>query len=315
MRRANGIRPTVFLTLFACFALGVTGGTNEAKAQETDVASPHPVVDRLVTKGLQLQQDAVVKLTPPLITPAMTADEQRSALEKLMGRRKFVNAMSQSVSADQELRVATERTLGARGAIRRLDQYFVAYADFELMKDEALLKDFMGQEKKERGPEKFEHYLERLEQGAKGEADASKPYVYRMRMGLLDKVMISGLIRGQSYSGPGLLIESALSPEDLLNDPDDPTVWQAIPRGARGDSDLGPKTPYRGLAGYLQVCELKFQEGALLVECHAVLVEPNGWFGGRNLLQSKLPLVAHNNMRSFRRKLAAAMEEFEKRKQ
>ena len=126
-------------------------------------------------------------------------------------------------------------------------------------------------------------------------------------------MVISGLIRGQTFSGDGLLIESALSAPDLLNDAKDPTVWQSIPRRAKGDKDLGPPTPYRGLAGYLQVTQLEFQPGAILVECHGVLVEPTGWFGGRNLLASKLPIVAQDNMRNFRRKLAEAMEEYKAR--
>jgi hypothetical protein len=34
--------------------------------------------------------------------------------------------------------------------------------------------------------------------------------------------------------------------------------------------------------------------------------EPNGWFGGANLLRSKLPLVIQDEVRNFRRRLAAA---------
>ena len=41
------------------------------------------------------------------------------------------------------------------------------------------------------------------------------------------------------------------------------------------------------------------------VECHIVFAEPEAWFGGKNLLRSKLPLaVQDEDVRSSRRKLA-----------
>ncbi|MEM6331557.1 MAG: hypothetical protein AAF790_15100, partial [Planctomycetota bacterium] len=195
------------------------------------------------------------------------------------------------------------------------DQYFVLHGDLAVLRDRGLLDNFVGGERAERknakgGDDGFAEYMELRDPPPEGEeADPAEPYLARYRLPLIDKVIISGLVRGQSVSRPGLIIESVVSTADVLGDAADPTIWQAIPRRAKRDADLGPPTPYRGLAAYLQVTQLRFQPGALLVECHAVLEEPYGWFNGRNLLASKLATASNENVRSLRRKLAKAMEE------
>lgn len=278
--------------------------TLASSGRGAEPASSHPVVATLVEEGIKLDEGVVVKLTEPVIKPGMSGDEQRAALERLMGRAKLGRLLQNSLNARQEFRVSDGQRIAGEGIVRRLDQYFVVYGDFELFKDEELLDGFMAEEKKqeEAKEEPFEQYLESLE--ADGEKPAEgQPYVYRYRYPLLDKVVISGLVRGQSYSDDHFQIESAFSPAELLKDPKNPTVWQAIPPQARGDEDLGPAKPFRGMAGYMQVSDLEFIKGAVLVEVHGVLIEPTGWFGGRNLLASKLVLVADQNIRDLRRKV------------
>jgi len=280
-------------------------------------ASPHPVVAQLIEEGLALEGDAVVKVTAPLVTPQMAAAEQEQALKNLLGTSLYARYLADRIVAPQKIIVKTEQKLGRQGAIRRLDQYFVVYGDLAMIQEEGLMNDFMAKEKKaqeDEEPQPFEEYMQRrLSEGESEEVADGEAYLYRFRMPLLDKVMISGLIRGQSYSQDDLLVESAVSSPDLLADADDPTVWQAIPRGAKNDQALGAPKPWRGLAGYMQVTPLKFMPGALLVECHGVLVEPTGWFGGRTLLASKLPAVTEQNVRKLRRKLKQLQEEKAKR--
>ena len=40
------------------------------------------------------------------------------------------------------------------------------------------------------------------------------------------------------------------------------------------------------------------------MEYHVAFVEPQGWFHGTNLLRSKLPIVAQEMVRKFRRNLS-----------
>ncbi len=53
------------------------------------------------------------------------------------------------------------------------------------------------------------------------------------------------------------------------------------------------------------VTRLARPEGALFFEMHVVIHEPEAWFGGPNLLRSKMPLVIQENVRNLRRRLKA----------
>ena len=46
----------------------------------------------------------------------------------------------------------------------------------------------------------------------------------------------------------------------------------------------------------------------MFIECHMIFDEPRGWFGGANLLRSKLPLAVQEEVRNFRRRLSAASQ-------
>ena len=41
----------------------------------------------------------------------------------------------------------------------------------------------------------------------------------------------------------------------------------------------------------------------MFIEYHVAFIEPEGWFHGTNLLRSKLPIVAQEMVRKFRRNL------------
>jgi hypothetical protein len=56
----------------------------------------------------------------------------------------------------------------------------------------------------------------------------------------------------------------------------------------------------------VKVTRLVEPAGALFVEYHLVFVEPRAWFGGANLLRSKVPILAQSEVRAFRRELARA---------
>jgi hypothetical protein len=65
----------------------------------------------------------------------------------------------------------------------------------------------------------------------------------------------------------------------------------------------GPWKPFSGSGQYLKVTRLVEPQGALFVEYHLVFTEPADWFGGANLLRSKLPQAAQVIVRSMRREL------------
>jgi hypothetical protein len=96
-----------------------------------------------------------------------------------------------------------------------------------------------------------------------------------------------------------------------------PNEWRPVQRNANGQVVKGPNgkallgnpTLYVSAGGYLKATKLIQPAGALLVEYHLVFDEPAGWFGGRDLLQSKLNTKALEDVRMFRRKVSDASAE------
>ena len=77
---------------------------------------------------------------------------------------------------------------------------------------------------------------------------------------------------------------------------------------AQGNARLGAPQLYTSAGGYVKITKLIQPAGALLVEYHLVYDEPQGWFGGRNLLRSKLNMKTEDDVREFRHKVKIASE-------
>ena len=86
-----------------------------------------------------------------------------------------------------------------------------------------------------------------------------------------------------------------------------PNQWRPLTRKPTGGFAEGDAQPYGGMGQYVKVTALVDADGKpngkLFIEAHMVFHEPQGWFGGANLLGSKLPLAVQDNVREFRRLL------------
>lgn len=278
----------------------------------------HPVVAELTAKGFEID-GAVIKLRPPLATPDMTAEQQRVAFADLVGSRRMDKYLQDSVVASYKLDIDDLGETTGQGTVRRLDLYFVVHGSLKLIHEKELLSSLMGGEKAAAAVEDsgFETYAKPLDESAE-RADELPPAgeltsgMFRYRFPILEKVVVSGLASSAGMHVEGAVVQSAVSPRELLDDADNPTEWRPIPRGAKSDAELGPPEPFKGFYCYLHASQLGFVEDAVLIECHAAYIEPYGWFRGRNLLASKLPLLMQQNVRDFRRKLKEVQEEASK---
>ena len=78
-------------------------------------------------------------------------------------------------------------------------------------------------------------------------------------------------------------------------------------QGVRCNWGRHNRTYEKPRGGYMKASRLAQPSGAVLVEYHLVFEEPQGWFGGSNLLRSKLPLVCQDGVRKFRRRMATLL--------
>jgi len=92
-----------------------------------------------------------------------------------------------------------------------------------------------------------------------------------------------------------------------------PNQWQAT-RGRDGEGKAvvrGEAAVYDGNGIYIKVTKLDaprsvLPSGGVFVEYHARYVEPEAWFGNRDVVRSKLKLELSNKIGDFRRRLAKA---------
>lgn len=134
-----------------------------------------------------------------------------------------------------------------------------------------------------------------------------------LRLPLLGKVILSGVARArrsvwssEDKSAPVILTwlldsrfgSDAPQADSIANQ------WRAIQRSEVGQRELGPPQPYAGMGGYVAIAPLPSDPAASIVQIRFVIHEPEGWFEGRNLLRSKLPLLIQDRVRNIRRELA-----------
>jgi hypothetical protein len=91
-----------------------------------------------------------------------------------------------------------------------------------------------------------------------------------------------------------------------------PNQWRSIAREPGGKVTFGDPQPYSGFGMYVKVTPLVDQRGkhsgTLFIECHVAFDEPKDWFGGANLIRSKMPLVIKDRVQDFRLELKRAEE-------
>ncbi len=132
------------------------------------------------------------------------------------------------------------------------------------------------------------------------EMGKTKEEVSKLSMTLLEKVQVDGATRSLRTILPHSIVYATQLDERFDKDKEYPNIWKHILKLEKG---FGPPHPYKALVGYVVVTELPEPKGALLLEVQFLMHEPPDWFGGPNLLRSKLGIAIQDNVRSFRRKL------------
>jgi hypothetical protein len=120
---------------------------------------------------------------------------------------------------------------------------------------------------------------------------------------LLDKVRLSLTTRNvKTQTGDSVLIASVVDPK-FNQDTAFGNHWRPITIDDSGQRQVGAQRPYAGLGSYVKLTRLVQPAGAIFVEYHVAFAEPEAWFHGANLLRSKLPIVAQDMVRTFRRNI------------
>jgi hypothetical protein len=209
------------------------------------------------------------------------------------------------------------KAIGATGQskVESVDFWFAAYGSWQVANSGEFLQSVLKVMEQENPENKLPKSLLLTPQqlsARKIQVPADTPELeqkwYHTTFALFDRVQVSSTrwtaIRRLANS---TTLAVKIDPR-LAGDPEYPDQWRSITRTDSDQIQFGPPQPYVSAGFYLKATRLIEPAGAMFIECHMIFDEPRGWFGGANLLRSKLPLAVQEEVRNFRRRLSAASQ-------
>ena len=271
----------------------------------------NPLFQELLQRGAPVSSTVRLPLPPPAVPDGLDAAAQQAALAKIVGERYSLDEFARdSVVAPFLLKFPEVRRTDAPA--RAVDLWFIVYGNLNQMSKNDVLKEFTTA----RGKDATLHVLTADELTARQLSPASganenlltqpgqtaERYVHTIA-GILDKVELHQTLRCVLSRNADSVVIATVVDDRFDKDRDFPNQYHRLVRNDAGDTAKGPAEPYAGAAGYLKATQLAQPNGAILVEYHAIYSEPQDWFNGANLLQSKLPILLQSRVRDLRRQV------------
>ncbi|MBX7168200.1 MAG: hypothetical protein K1X74_17825 [Pirellulales bacterium] len=298
----------------APIALGWCAWVALVAAPPVAAADPpaNKVLDALLTDGVIVSPEVRIPLHAPVVPDGLDAAAQRAALESISDANHTVERLLRdAVVSPFVLQIEKHSAAAPDTTSRIIDLYFVAYGKLEVIYSESFREQLarLGESDDAAIPTTsklldLQALNARSLLGPEGKAEGEQ--WLHARFPMLDRVYIFATRHAMSHRTDESIVLASRLDERFRGDAEFPVQWQSIGRTEAGKIELGPAVPYAGGGFYVKLTRLREPAGAIFVEYHHAFVEPQGWFKGANLLRSKLPLVAQDRVRRFRRDLDAA---------
>ncbi len=267
------------------------------------------IYDALTGPGAKISSDEALHLPKPAMDDGLTPAQQRQVIESLLaGKYDWDTFTRKSVVSPFVLKIS-EGAAESGPILRRVDLYLVAFGSFDSLKSEDYLTKQLNlaasnDRSDTSGKAKLLNVDDMKKRNIAADTKPGDPRWMSVTSTLLGKVRISLTTQNiKTESKDSILIASIADPR-FVNDAEYPNSWQSLTVDDTGKRQTGPPQPYVGLGSYAKATKLGEPAGAIFMEYHVAFIEPEGWFHGTNLLRSKLPIVAQEMVRKFRRNLS-----------
>ena len=268
--------------------------------------------ETLTTSGVEFAQPSTFSVPVPLLAERSAPELPTEVIERLSGGFGWQKFSRKSVFAPVHIDVNYLKDRDGERVGHHAYSAFIAYAALDRLRNRQLLESVFGNmesEVNDASASVEELDTQELMQTGRIAADDSQQHFAKIRLPLLKRVVVRGVIRLESSEGPDWFrLAWGLDPRFAASKPDSDknlaNTWTKIARDEVGQAyELEPQ-PYQGWAGYIHVAATGREAEQLLIESHMLLHEPQDWFAGSNALRAKLPLSMEEAARRFRRKLA-----------
>jgi len=279
-----------------------------------DHGPANPLFQELQSNGVSLGKSRI-PLPAPAMADGLDANRQTAVLQKIIDDRYPVDEFTRdAVVAPFVLKFPELQ--GEAPIPRGIDVWFIVHGDLNELAKVDVLKEFTSA----RGKDTTLHVLAADQLKARGlpltSADSPKHvaavgateerFVHTVAK-ILDHVELHQTMRCVlSRTNDSVVIASQVD-RRFDKDREFPNFYHRLIRNDEGEITKGPAQPFSGSAGgYMKATQLASPKGALLVEYHTIYSEPQDWFNGANLLQSKLPILLQSRVRELRRDVRKA---------
>ncbi|HEX3355489.1 MAG TPA: hypothetical protein VHS31_00810 [Tepidisphaeraceae bacterium] len=268
----------------------------------------NPIYDALIGSGVKVSAEETLQLPKPTLDDGLAPAQQRQVIETLLaGRYDWDTFTRKSVVSPFILKIS-EGAAESGPIIRRVDIYLVAFGSLDSLRSEDYLTKQLnlaaGNDQSDtNGKAKLLTVDDMQKRKIAADKKPGDPRWLFVTSTLLGKVHISLTTQNMKTEGNDSILIASVTDPRFVKDAEYPNSWQSLTVDDTGKRQTGPTEPYTGLASYAKATKLAEPTGAIFMEYHVAFVEPQGWFHGTNLLRSKLPIVAQEMVRKFRRNL------------
>jgi hypothetical protein len=260
--------------------------------------------EELQTKSIVVGPMEKAALPAPSMADGLDVAKQQEVLAAVAGTNYSVEELVRpSVVAPFVLKYRDVRPSDPDAPAYGIDLWFVAHGDLDALAGKDFLDKWQAGRKDQQvqvltAAELAKRKLE--ERSGEGRQERYGHAVFTV----LDRVQVSATLHSVLTRQTDSILAAARVEPRFRDDPEFPNRWRSIGRDDDGKPVVGEPHPYGGAGAYLKITRLIEPAGALFVEYHLVFTEPKDWFGGANLLRSKVPILTQSEVRAFRRELA-----------
>ncbi len=287
------------VTVLAVGAVAADEVSSEAGGIHT---SENHVLRQLLIDGIRTADGQTFQLPAPMMSDDLSPQQQQDLIKQNLGGRPIDRYLRNSVVAPHICQL-TDAVKTEAFTIRQVDFWFIGYADLEQLTssqfvifneaDETTTLEIKNKALTARG----------LPRTTDAGGNILSETFGHLRYNLLNKIQLAATGRAFVTRGESSIVAAGIVDPRFRDDAEYPNQWRRLSPDDAGKLVAGATQPYDGGGGYLKATRLSEPRGALFIEGHLLLVEPIGWFGGKNQLRAKMPAIIQSQVRSVRRAL------------
>ena len=297
-------------------ALPLLAGSAAAQTQGATEPS-HLATNPVYASLVQAAESELIRLNEPRFADGQTAEQQRMELSRVGGNRYSIEALLRpSPLAPHVLQMDRQRIDARQATAQRVRVVFMLQGELETFAEEPFLNSLLaggdGTEDAAGGSRALAD--EELQAAgvnslsAAGSSEASSPEQrwqqehYRLVHGeLFSRVRFSGVVRSFATRSDDSVLLALRFDERFARVPGLAGVWQRLERDQAGVLQMAERGDFLGGGAYIKITRWREDPRMLVFEAELLLLEPQAWFGGSNLLGSKLPPAIQAQVREIRR--------------